>query len=106
MLDFADESSTTPLLLDLASNLATHTMEPRSGQQLADWARLRYGRVRQAVVAAVVGIGQFAVIETQLKKQSGVEIINADHILHRFVAELVSSSMHIALLKTATRKPE
>ena len=83
-----------------------HLPRLRLGQQLADRVRFGDDCVRQAVVAALVRIGQLPVIETQRMKQRGVEIINADYIFHRLVAELIGGAMHVTFLETATREPE
>src|SRR6266550_3648662 len=53
-----------------------------------------------------MGIGQLAVIETQCMKKRCVEIINADYVLHRLVAEVIGSAMDVAFLETTTREPE
>ena len=75
-------------------------------QQTVDRARVCDHHVCQAVVAAFVGIGQLAMVETQRVKEGGVEIIDADDVLDRLVAEIVRRAMHVALSESSPGEPE
>ena len=49
--------------------------------------------VRETEVAAIVAVGQFFVIETELMQNGGVEVVDVDFVFHHVVAKLVGRAI-------------
>jgi hypothetical protein len=53
-----------------------------------------------------VRIGQLLVVQPQRVQQRGMQVRDADHILHGPVAELVGPPVDVSLLEAAARPPD
>ena len=77
-------------------------LTPAGGDEL----RLRDLGVGQAVVAAVVGVRELAVVEAQGVEQGGLEVVDGDDVLDGGVAEVVGRAVDVAPLEAAAGQPE
>lgn len=62
--------------------------------------------VGEAVVAAVVAVGEFFVIEAEEVEEGGVEVVDVDFVFDGFVAELVGGTMMHAGFDAAAGHPD
>ncbi len=75
---------------------------PTSRQDLVDHAAAEVG---EAVVAAVVAVGEFFVIEAEEVEEGGVEVIHVDFVFDGFVAELIGGAVVDAGFDAAAGHP-
>ena len=79
---------------------------PSSPQQGGDELGLGDLGVGQAVVAALVGVRELAVVEAQGVEQGGLEVVDGDGVFDGGVAELVGRAVDVAPLEAAAGQPE
>ena len=68
-------------------------------------ARIRDHRVGEAVVAALMRVGQLAMVQSQRVQQRGVQIVNTHHVLDRSITEIVRGPMDMPFLETTAGEP-
>src|SRR5213594_5252090 len=61
--------------------------------------------VGQTKIPAGVTKGQLRVVETKKLKHRRVQVVNVNRVFHRFEAELVRGTVHIAAADSASRQP-
>ena len=74
-----------------------------SGQDLVDHTATEIG---EAIIAAVVAIGELFVIETEQVEQRGVKVVDVDFVFHGLVTELVGRSMMDSAFDAAAGHPD
>src|SRR5438552_789196 len=74
----------------------------RSGQDVLDDVSVD---VRQALVAALMEVGQFLVIEAQAVQDGGVDVVDVGLVLDGLEAELVGGAVADAALDSAAGHP-
>src|SRR3954470_6814841 len=72
-----------------------------SGEQFLLHLRIGDSGIREGILPAFMGEGEFGVIQAERLQQGRMQIVNADGVLDRLAAELIGRSMDISLLETA-----
>ena len=75
----------------------------RAINQLTDDVRSGQRRIGECFLAAMMHVGQFAVIETKLMQNSCVQVRNPHFVLDCAITKVISGSVYFAVLETTAR---